>query len=145
MKKIIHTRFAKLNYQNDSLIIITLKKIDPSLIQVDEFIEALESVFNEFTSPYIIILDSSESKWINSAARIALGKHSRQNELLQKDNWLKTYIIVKNTSFKIVLKSFNLVSKPVIPQIICKTMEAAMKATQEDFLKLNKFKSRLSL
>lgn len=133
MEDIYKSDFATFDTtKGESLLMVTLNSIDPTIEQVNEYFDLQDQITPFYEKKFVTIFDSRKAKWINSKARIQIGKRTAISQQNMKDRNTKIYIVLSNPVLKMIVKGINLVAKPVIPQVICTKMDEAMKLAQKE-------------
>lgn len=128
--------FATFNWSTPHSVIIELNSIDPSSEQIKEFGALLDATLARLEQPFISMVDATHAKWISSTARIELGKLSKVQEEKYAGVELLTVMVMPNAIVNMMLKGFNLVNKPITPQVIVKSREKGDVLMAEELAKI---------
>ena len=126
------TRFADFDISEPNIIKITLKSIDPSLSDVDEYIDKLEHAIKTIDGSFILLLNGESSKWINGKARIEIGKRSKKLGVIYRSRFKKNVFVAPNAITKMMLKATNVVLKPEIPQEVFSDYQTAFSTVKNE-------------
>ena len=74
---VVQTYFADIDTSGHPIVIITVKPVDTSLQEVDEFAETYKQVAKELQGPFVTVNDATQAVWINSKSRLEIGQKIR--------------------------------------------------------------------
>lgn len=130
-KDIVEIDVATLDFSQYPLIVITMKKADPTIAQVDHFFDAQIEGMKARAGSFALVVDTSELGWINSKARIHTGKRASELEEQFEGRFLRNHVVVTNLMMRTMLKGVNVVSKNIVPQEVYSNLDAAISAAKE--------------
>lgn len=113
------------------VVVSIFHNVDPNEDQVREYVNCMSSLIEEREGSYVVIVDITHMAWINAQARILMNKLTAQVEKRNVARQLKTIVITRSIFQKIALQGFNRVNKPLIPQIVSKSLEEAHTKARE--------------
>ena len=127
--------FAFIDSTDFPIVLIKIHNVDPTLEQAIEFSNLRDEVFRSINGDFLIVIDASDIKWINSRARVELGTRSKEIQKIVKEK--ETFIVAPNLIIKTMLKLFNSITKTDIPQTICSSLEEAMELAKTKLEEVN--------
>ena len=124
--------FGHFEWEDSRMITFTVTKAEPEIADLREYHVLMQKIMDSQTGPFVVVFDATQGKWLSSAGRVEMGKISKEAEEKYADRNRANYLVVANVMLNMMLKGVNLVSKPIIPQKVFKTREAALKAARQD-------------
>lgn len=132
MEKTAECNFGVFNCETNKIIKFEISDIEPTIEDVDEFVDMFEQQIQVQTGNFVSVIDGTKGKWISSSVRIHMGKRVKELESKYAHQHLKTFIVVPNAIVKMMLKGVNIVSKPTIEQVVCSTISDAEYAAMNE-------------
>ena len=132
MGKKLETALGSFDGTEKNVLRQKIHGIDPTIEQVTDFYEAMLEVLDSMEGPFVVLVDASESKWVNTKARIEIGQRQKEIERKYADVERKIFFVMPNVITKMMLQGVNLVSKPIIPQAIYSNLDAAIKDVEAE-------------
>lgn len=122
--------YVDIDYTNDPIVILTVKPIEPTDQQFDEYLASLDVVLGKMNYG-VLIIQISQGKFLSSEKRIKLGNWSKRNATIMKQCMAGLCYI--NSAFlpATILKGILLVNTPPIPYTVVKTENEALTWAKE--------------
>lgn len=136
MEQKISTTMADFDISTTHILKVTIKPVDPTLEEVNEYITTITNILEENNEPLIGLIDGSNAKWISGKARIEMGKGLKKIGMKYKDMLKKNMFVAPNPVTKMMLKAINIVIKPQIPQEVFSDYKTALIATENEITNL---------
>lgn len=114
-------------------ILITINDINPTDEQVKEGIILIDRAFSETSGSCCMIGDGSKVNWVDARARMLFANGIIELEKKYAHRVQFAVMVVPNPTVNMLLKGLNLIAKPVIPQILVKTLSEATKIVQDQY------------
>ncbi len=113
-----------------NILYVKYAPFEPTEQEFDVYLNDLYNVYNQ-KSPFTIILDGTDAKYLSSSLRIKQGKWLADNrEMIQKQCIAQIYVI-PNIIVKMILQGIFLVQKPFVPYFIVGSKKDALAKAQE--------------
>ena len=137
MSAFFSSSFADFDTSKPYIVKITIKEIDATIKDVDEYFYQMEKAMKSIDTPFVYLLDIRKSKWLNRAVRIKIGLETKKIENKFKHKCSKGFVVVPNAMTKLILKAIHLVSAPQIKQEIFSSITATDQAVKREIEKWN--------
>lgn len=116
MSDIISCKLTDFDTSEKYILKMTTKSIDPTSEEVKEYLETLDKIASNIKGNFVIVVDTRNMAWISGKARIEIGKGNKRLEEKYKDRYKRNFTVVPNAIVKLMLKTVNVVAKPIIKQ-----------------------------
>ncbi|MBB3699268.1 hypothetical protein KMW28_25890 [Flammeovirga yaeyamensis] len=132
MNKIYTCNAAVIDVTDFPIVTMTCLSENPTHQDIIEFKALKEKVFDKFDTPFVVIDDSSNIKWISSSARAEYGRLLNEHDK-RYQNLLRAYFIVApNKLMKVILNTMNKIFKREIRQYVYDDIDMARSFAELD-------------
>jgi hypothetical protein len=110
------------------IVVVTLSEKEPTDKEFEEYLRWLGDLFTlHQDQKFIMLIDPSKSKYIDSKRRIALGNWMKKNETKLMTQVIAVSYIITNFVQRSIVKGINLIQGNVVSTEIFSDYEGALK------------------
>ena len=126
--------YANLSLEEDPIIVCTINDFDPSVKDVNEFFENLQSKIDATSGDYVLITVSEYARYISSDARMAITNYSKLLMNKYRDRNKGNLLVTNSTVVRLLFKGLSLLDRNLAQVEIVSSLKEAKVRAQEMLL-----------
>ncbi len=125
--------YASFEKISDSLLEIKFSGVQPSLDEFNEYLSKLKEYYLSFNDAFVVVFNSSQTKYLNSALRNRQAEWLKENFDLIKKKCLLSIYVINNPIIRFILEAIFLVQGSPVPYQVVGTIEQAQELVEDFF------------
>ncbi|MBN2350492.1 MAG: hypothetical protein JXJ22_16770 [Bacteroidales bacterium] len=125
-------KYATIYKEHDNIFVLKFSRTDATEANFSKYLKELKQFYKE-NQDFVMIIDGSDSKYLDKKFRNYMGKWIADNEDLIKKKCIAQVYVIPSPIIRYILQAIFLVKKPPVPFTIVNNFPEA----QEQAVKLN--------
>ncbi|MCI5056077.1 MAG: hypothetical protein MRY83_08215 [Flavobacteriales bacterium] len=115
----IDFHLGTIDFSNLQIITISMKNITLTPKAIKELFDTQDLVFRRAAEKFVLITDTTALTGSDFKGQVDLAHRSKALEKKYKGRFIKNYIVISNPIVRVMLQGINILSAPIVPQVIC--------------------------